>query len=476
MRIAVRLWLSMVATFVVVLGVGLAVRVEEERLLLLETTLRDRRFFAHALHAALSREHGSTDPLREAESMIEREELAAAHIVVRVVSSSRPDLLRPRLPGVESSLVRGEVSIGVLGDEILTYVPLERGQDVLAIELAEPHAVPGLLARIGWLSLVFQTLALAAVAALVTGLLVRALVGRPLGRLAQLARRIAAGDLSARADVEGRDEVALLAREMNEMAEGLEKARRKLEESEAERAQALEQLRHADRLRMVGQLASQLAHELGTPLNVVGGHARLIEQNETAGEEIRASARTIVEQTAKMTKSIRGVLDFSRRRTERRELDVVDLVERAQLTLAPLARKARVQVVVERKGLVSRVRANAQEVLQVLTNLLVNAFQAMPGGGVVRVQVSERDATPPAGSDGSPGRYVVIAIIDQGRGIAEEDMPHLFEAFFTKKAEGEGTGLGLAVAHGIVRDHRGWLEVRSVQGRGSTFEVFLPCA
>lgn len=476
MRIAIRLWLSTLATFVLVLGIGLVVRVEEERALLVETTLRDRRFFGHALHTALSREHGSVDPLREAESLIGRDEVVGAHIVARLVSPSGAAHERPVLPGVEAELVRGEVAVGVQGDEILTYVPLGRGEDVVAIELAEPHAVPGLLRRIGWLSLLFQTLALATAAALVTGVLVRALIGRPLGRLAQMARRIAAGDLSARAPVEGRDEVALLAEEMNEMAAGLERARRKLDESEAERTQALEQLRHADRLRTVGQLASQLAHELGTPLNVVSGHARLVEQDEVASEDARASARTILEQTAKMTKSIQGVLDFSRRRSERRVLDVVELAESAQVTLAPLARKARAQVVVERQGTVARVSANAQEILQVLTNLLVNAFQAMPEGGLVRVSISERDATPPDGSNAVPGRYVVIAIVDQGHGIAKEDMPHLFEAFFTKKAEGAGTGLGLAVVDGIVRDHRGWIEVRSELGEGTTFEVFLPRA
>jgi signal transduction histidine kinase len=476
MRIAIRLWLSMLATFVLVLGIGLVVRVEEERALLVETTLRDRRFFGHALHTALSREHGSVDPLREAESLIGREEVAAAHIVARLVSPSRAAMERPLLPGVAEALVQGEVAVGVRGDEILTYVPIDRGPDVVAIELAEPHAVPGLLRRIGWLSLLFQTLALATAAALVTGVLVRALIGRPLGRLAELARRIAAGDLSARAPVEGRDEVALLAGEMNEMAAGLEGARRKLEESEAERTQALEQLRHADRLRTVGQLASQLAHELGTPLNVVSGHARLVADDEGASDETKASARTILEQTAKMTKSIRGVLDFSRRRSDRRVLDVVELAEGAQVTLAPLARKARAQVVVERQGTVARVRANAQELLQVLTNLLVNAFQAMPEGGLVRVQISERDATPPDGSNAVPGRHVVVAIVDQGHGIAAEDMPHLFEAFFTQKAEGEGTGLGLAVVDGIVRDHRGWIEVRSALGEGTTFEVFLPRA
>jgi signal transduction histidine kinase len=474
MSIAVRLWLSLVATFVFVLGVGVAVRVEEEQRLLLETTLRDRRFFAHALHAALSYERPSRDPVAEAEAMLRRSEVAEAHIVARLVSPAHEGFPAPLLPGIAGDLVRGEIAVGVHEDEILTYIPLAVGPDVIAVELAEPQAVPHLVQRIGFFSLALQSLALATVAALVTFLLVRAQVGRPLTRLAALARRIGRGELSARETLEGADEVADLGREMNSMAHALESTRKALDESEIERTQALEQLRHADRLRTVGQLASQLAHELGTPLNVVSGHARLIEQDAVVSSEVKASARTVLEQAAKMTKSIRGVLDFSRRKGDRRVIDLVELAESAQATLSPLARKARAQVVVERQGTVARVEASAQQILQVLTNLLVNAFQAMKDGGLVRVRVSERDASPPPGSNAAPGRFIVVSVSDQGSGIAEEDMPRLFEAFFTRKAEGEGTGLGLAVVDGIVREHRGWVGVESTIGKGTTFEVFLP--
>lgn len=476
MRIALRLWLSLLATIVLVLGAGVGVRVEEEQHLLLETTLRDRTFFAHALHAALSTEHGTTDPLREAEAMLGREEVAEAHIVARLVSPTDAALPRPTLPEVDAALERGDVAVGVHDDEILTYIPLDYDHGVVAIELAEPQAVSALLRRIGWFALVFQTTALAALAAVVAFFLTRELVGRPLGRLTNLARRIAQGDLAAREPIEGRDEVALLAHEMNEMARRLEQVRKALDESDAERTQALEQLRHADRLRTVGQLASQLAHELGTPLNVVSGHARLIEQDAEISPDSKSSARTILEQSSKMTKIIRGLLDFARRRGERRVVDVVELAESALTTLAPLARKAKANVVVERQGTMGRVEASSQELLQVLTNLLVNAFQAMKSGGLVRVQVSERDATPPAGVHAPSGRYVVLSVVDQGHGIAREDMPRLFDPFFTKKPDGEGTGLGLAVVHGIVRDHRGWVNVESTVGKGTTFEVFLPRA
>ena len=474
MRIAIRLWLSLLATFVLVLGVGVAVRVGEEQDLLLETTLRDRHFFAHAIQAALSRDHGTTDPLREAEAMLSSEEVAGAHIVARLVAPRVEGMSRPRLPNVGARLVAGEVVVGVHEDEIVTYIPIERGHQVIAIELSEPQAVTALLRRIGWWALALQTLALAALGGVVTFALTRWLVGKPIERLRNLARRIAGGDLAAREMIAGDGEVAELAHEMNDMAVQLEDARKALDELDVERSQALEQLRHADRLRTVGQLASQLAHELGTPLNVITGHARIMEEDATASSDVRDSARTVLEQAHRMAKIVRGLLDFTRRRAERRVVDVAELAESARLTLAPLARKARVQVVVERQGTMGRVDANPQELLQVFTNLLVNAFQAMEQGGLIRVIIQERDATPPTGTNTQPGRFVVVSVHDQGHGISEEDMPQLFEAFFTRKKEGEGTGLGLAVVDGIVRDHKGWITVEGAEGGGSIFHVFLP--
>lgn len=476
MRIAIRLWLSLLSIIVLVLGVGVVVRVEEEQRLLLETTLRDRRFFAHALHAALSRDHGTHEPLREARAMLETEEVAGAHINARLVAPRVEGMERPRLPDVEAQLALGDVVVGVHEDEIVTYIPIERGHQVIAIELTEPQAVTALLRRIGWWSLALQTVALAMMAGLVTFALTRWLVGKPIERLRNLAQRIARGEFGARETIDGKGEVGELAREMNDMARQLEEARRTLEERDVERSQALEQLRHADRLRTVGQLASQLAHELGTPLNVITGHARIMEEDASVSTDVHESARTVLEQAHRMTKTVRGVLDFTRRRAERRIVDVVELAQAAQRTLAPLARNARVQVLVERQSTMAKVDANPQELLQVFTNLLVNAFQAMSSGGLVRVVVHERDAKPPLGTNAVEGRHIVVSVHDQGHGIAKDDMPHLFEAFFTKKKEGEGTGLGLAVVNGIVSDHRGWMTVESELGRGSSFHVYLPRA
>jgi signal transduction histidine kinase len=301
------------------------------------------------------------------------------------------------------------------------------------------------------------------------------MVGKPLGRLALLARQVGSGDLSARApEPRGENEVAVLAREMNGMAEGLEQARRALQEIDAERVSALEQLRHADRLRTVGQLASALAHELGTPLNVISGHARLIEQEVGANDGVRDSTHTIIEQTSRMTSIIRELLGFARKHGPHRAVhELGALAEQAARTLEPLAQRSRVAIQVHTHGPV-RVHADAQHLLQALTNLLTNAMHAMPDGGVVRVETSLDEVVPPTGVHAKPGRYACIAVIDTGTGFDAADLPHLFEPFFTRKSEGEGTGLGLAVVEGIAKEHRGWVTAQSVRGRGSRFQIYLP--
>jgi two-component system, NtrC family, sensor kinase len=477
MRIATRLWIALLVTIVLVLGAGVITRVRHEQRLLLEVTLRDRRFFAVVLQAALSRtgqEDG--DQLEEARLLLRREEIAEAHVTTSLVAiDNHPNLPKPRLRSAQMApLKHGEVVVTVYGGELLTYVPLE-GRDV-ALELVEPHAIDSLLARVGWQSLWTQSLVLAALAGMVTFAIVSILVGRPLARLTLLARQIGAGDFTGRANVpRGKHEVAILAQEMNGMAERLGTARRALDELGAERVAALEQLRHADRLRTVGQLASALAHELGSPLNVVSGYARLIEQDAEVSADARASARTILEQTSRMTGIVKDLLNFARRKGKHaEELELTSLAQRAARTLEPLTKSNQTNIrIAEDSGNV-RVHADSQQLLQVLTNLLTNAMHAMPAGGNIVITVDELMVEPPTGVHAPTGRYARVSVTDTGAGIEENDIPHLFEPFFTRKSEGEGTGLGLAVVEGIARDHHGWVSVRSVRGEGSTFEVYLP--
>ncbi len=345
-----------------------------------------------------------------------------------------------------------------------------------ALELAESLEPERDFIRTSQITILLTTLGIVLACTLIVNAVGVWFVGRPMRLLSEKARRVGAGDLSGPLILRQRDEIGELAQEINAMCERLADAQeRAMCETEA-RIATLEQLRHADRLTTVGQLASGVAHELGTPLNVVSGYARMIRSGELSPEEIASSADVIAEQTQRMTAIIRQLLDFSRRKGSRlAKVDVKQLVDGTLEMLSPLAVK---------RGVVLRtscedgteIRADRNQMQQALANLVVNAIQASAAGGEVRVAVGPHPGKPrdPGDTDERHERFIELAVEDQGSGIVPEHLPHLFEPFFTTKDVGDGTGLGLAVAYGIVHEHGGWIDVASEPGKGARFAIVLP--
>lgn len=332
---------------------------------------------------------------------------------------------------------------------------------------------------IGFLSEVIVAAALALLLGVV-------FIGRPVAKLADKARRVGTGDLSGPLHLKQRDELAELANEINEMCD-------RLSEERGARELATEQLRHADRLTTVGKLASGLAHELGTPLNVVSGRARLIRDGEVEGSEAIDSARIVAEQADRMTALIRQLLDFARPRALRKApVNLISLVARVGELVATLARKAQVSIRTPQVDAFARSRATADssalasvgddarvdadegQLHQVLTNLVVNAIQATPANGTVSIAVKPAVATPPQYVERRDHDWLTLEVTDSGIGMDEATRSRIFEPFFTTKPVGDGTGLGLSVTWGIVREHGGWIEVVSTPSQGSTFTVYLP--
>jgi two-component system, NtrC family, sensor kinase len=288
-------------------------------------------------------------------------------------------------------------------------------------------------------------------------------VSRPLRTLGILARRLGGGDLGARTGISGSDEVAALAREMNAMGTQLERTQAKLEEASAARVAVLEELRHADRLRVLGEIASELAHQIGTPLQAVRTRAQVLGGETPSAPDVKKLGEAIVADVDRVSGTVRSVLDFARRRGGAKEtVDVARWADRALDVLRPLA--ARRQVALELRATTEAGSATftSIEIQQVLSNVVMNALQASPEGGRVVVEVA-RDAD-----------AIRIEVRDRGAGIAPEALPHVFEPYFTTKRAGEGTGLGLSVAHGIVREHGGTIEISSALGEGTTVTARLP--
>jgi len=318
------------------------------------------------------------------------------------------------------------------------------------------------------------TLALSATMVLVTLLVGAWVVGRPVTALIGQARRVASGDLRARSVPHQRDELGELTRELNGMLDRLESAAAEVRASTQQRFAALEQLRHAERLTTVGRLASSVAHELGTPLNVVAGRARLITEDD---REAGKHAGIIIDQSARMTKIIRQLLDYARRQPpEKDRQDLRSLAAEAVTLLEPLAGKQGVLLRLACDLPDVPVVADPTQIQQALTNLMVNAIQASPRGGTVDVTVRAAAVRPPATAGGGKPdvESFEVSVQDHGPGMPADVLARVFEPFFTTKPVGESTGLGLSVANDIVEEHGGWIAAHSEPGRGSRFSVFLP--
>jgi two-component system, NtrC family, sensor kinase len=360
---------------------------------------------------------------------------------------------------------------------LLTYIPIFiRGRLEGALEMSEPLLPHEERSRAEVHAVMVRASVAAGVSILALSLLGFVLIGRPMRALTELAKRIGGGDLESSLDVRQRDEIGELANEMNRMCARLREANERLREETAARIGALEQLRHVDRLRTIGTLASGIAHELGTPLNVVSGRAKMIAIGEVKGDDVIESARIIVDQVDRIARIIRQLLDFARRRApDRGRHALAGVAEQTLSLLKPMAAKKRVELALE-NTVEMEADVDVGLVQQALTNLVVNGIQAMPNGGRLRVSVARTRRAPPPEIGGVEGEYACLSVIDEGVGIPADSVSRVFEPFFTTKGVGEGTGLGLSVAYGIARDHGGWIAVESEVDRGSRFSMFFPVA
>lgn len=363
-------------------------------------------------------------------------------------------------------------------EEIVTYVALDPpgSSGSAALELCESLAPERAWIQGSVVGAVGSTLVMGTLFGLLAVVIGLRVVGRPVQELIVLARRVGAGDLGLRLALGQRDEIGQLAREMNAMCDHLEEARRALEAASAARAETLNRLRHAERLATVGQLAAGVAHQLGTPLSVIQGRADLIVAGVLDAEEISESGRVIGNLSRRMAGVVRQTLDYARPRPAHRSRhDLRRLARRMLELLADVATREEVAIDLTSSEEPLYADVDGNQVEQVIANLLVNAVQASPPAGRIAVSVEPARLSRPGGDPGEPPLEVaVIEVRDQGCGITPDDLSQLWQPFFTTKAVGEGTGLGLPIAKGIVEEHGGWLEVTSQEGQGSEFRAVLP--
>jgi two-component system NtrC family sensor kinase len=476
MRLARKLALLIFLGIAAVMAVDAVLRVMEETSLFDSDTASDHRVLAEVLGPAVSRAWASGGPKRALE-VLQRvntrdRELEARWIwidsdpVVRARLGSRPRRGVPIQLEVEDA--RGTPSL-------VTYFVASGGPERTGVlELREPSRYRRQYIVASLLRTGATTAAIAIVCGAMAIVLGVALVGRPIDALVRLSRRIGSGDLSARSQIVRKDELGELAEEMNLMASRLATADQKLRQETRDRMQALEQLRHADRLATVGRLAAGLAHELGTPLNVVGGRAKLIQKSADATDTIRENARIVGDQTQRVAQIIRQLLDFARTGEARKmPADLSQVLREVVTLLEPMAKKRAVNLELDVPDELPEVLMDRAQIQQVVSNLIVNALQATERAGSVRV--SAEPACLNQGDGGAPS-YIRLVVADNGTGMPPEVRARVFEPFFTTRPVGEGTDLGLSVAWGIVNEHGGRIDLETAEGAGTRFLVYLPLA
>ncbi|MEX2471624.1 MAG: HAMP domain-containing sensor histidine kinase [Gemmatimonadota bacterium] len=292
----------------------------------------------------------------------------------------------------------------------------------------------------------------------------RAAVGEPLGRLNESMTRVGTGDTSHRADPSGPFELAAVARSFNAMLDRLEEAAEELDERRRIEHALQARLAGAEKLAAVGELASGVAHELGSPLSVVDGQAQRLLRDYDEGEDTHGALVAIRRQVRRMEAIIRQLMDFGRSEPgRRRDTSLADLADGAVAAASEVASSTDTVVEFDRGADDVRLHLEARRVEEAIANLVRNGCQAAPGG---RVHIAQTVS----------GGHVELVVEDDGPGIPEEIRSRVFEPFYTTKPSGEGSGLGLAVVHGTIEKHGGSIEVDESSLGGARFTLRFPLA
>ena len=314
---------------------------------------------------------------------------------------------------------------------------------------------------------------------LLVHLTVRRLVGRPLNAILGVMNDAAQGDLHARTTMTRRDELGLIAAGLNSMLDQLERFNRSLHDrieeathdlslrnaqlavSQSELFVIRESLARADRVAALGQVAANLAHQAGTPLNLVSGYVQMIRDDAATDERTRSRMRTVDAQIQQVTRVLRTMLDHARPPSKFERLALADVIERVREVAQPRLSRSQIRLQISVAEHLPPVRADATQLEMALLNLVTNALDAMPEGGTLSI----------AANPGPAG--VRIEVADTGPGISADVIDRLFESWVTTKSAGHGTGLGLAIVRDVVRAHGGSISATN-RSTGALFVIDFP--
>jgi signal transduction histidine kinase len=282
------------------------------------------------------------------------------------------------------------------------------------------------------------------------------LVQRPMVELQEKMEQVSEGNLEVTVSFSERnDEIGDLGRNFNHMTQQLRESREEIERLHRT------QMSRAEHLATLGELATGLAHEIRNPLAGIAGVIEIVGRDLPATSPARAVVKDVRLEIMRISRTLTDLLETARpRRPEIRRSNLNTTVEHAVMLARQQVLSRPITIELDKAPALPEVEHDSDQIHQVLLNLLLNAVQAMEGAGTVRVEIDAR------------GDYATVVVSDTGRGISPQNLPNIFRPFYTTK--GNGTGLGLSLAHRIVEDHHGRIEVSSEVGKGSQFKVLLP--
>lgn len=329
------------------------------------------------------------------------------------------------------------------------------------------------------------------------------LVGNPIQKLVEAMSRAEKGDLEAEAHIQSEDELGKLGRNFNRMLSTIRETHEqniqllrqvsqfnedltgRIEAATSELAKRNEELRllnealfesqrqlsQSEKLAAVGQVTAAMAHQIGTPLNSISGYLQLILQDGNLQSKDQSRLKIIESQLDRLADSVKNLLSFTRQpKPQLKSLEVNEVLEELIHLSEPWFLSRNVKLAKHLSPNLPPILGDPTHLQTLFLNLITNALDAMPKGGVLTIKTRQR-LSPPFSQE---GRWLEVAMTDTGIGITEESKKRIFEPFFTTKKMGEGTGLGLAICEKIIKEHSGRIEIESEVGKGSTFLISLP--
>jgi signal transduction histidine kinase len=463
LKLSTRLLLPLLAAVTLVMLTDAWLSLRQREAVMVAESERETRAYATALGLALERAVGHSDPeaVQEMIDRIDRDPNIYGVVIYdttgvplyvssplalaeRAAAADIRNVMRQPSPRTVRRPLEGERAVTVLR-------PLldEGGKVHGVLEVVQPlGSVATQLARTRT-RYILNTLTLILAVTLLLSWLVRRYLSEPLVRFVKAVRALGSGDLAYRLEVETAvGELAEVGTELNRMADRLEDARRDLVREGEERVSLERRLHQSEKLAEVGRLAAGLAHEIGTPLHVIRGRADLVLQG--SGDRDR-NLRIIIDQIDRIATIVRNLLSYTRRRMPNPvETDLVALLGSVVEFVEVESQRQRTSIELHVEPEHIPLYADPDLLHQVFLNVVLNALHAVAGGtadGVVIVRArTERKEV---------GSVAVVEVEDNGSGIPPENRERVFDAFFTTKDGGRGTGLGLALARAIVEDHGG---------------------